>query len=88
MAHDLEKQEKLEETWRPATRMVRGGTRRSAYGETNEAMFLTSGFVYDTAAEAEAEIMRREEQAGGQRQNQNDCEKTSHGGSVPGAFSE
>ena len=54
MAQDIEKQEKLEETWRPATRMVRGGTRRSAYGETNEAMFLTSGFVYDTAAEAEA----------------------------------
>ncbi|MBR46829.1 MAG: O-succinylhomoserine sulfhydrylase, partial [Rhodospirillaceae bacterium] len=54
MAQDIEKQEKLEETWRPATRMVRGGTRRSAYGETNEAMFVTSGFVYDTAAEAEA----------------------------------
>ncbi len=54
MAQDVERQEKLEETWRPATRMVRGGTRRSACGETNEAMFMTSGFVYDTAAEAEA----------------------------------
>ncbi len=54
MAHDREQRKKLEETWRLATRMVRGGTRRSAHGETNEAMFVTSGFVYDNAAEAEA----------------------------------
>ena len=39
---------------RPQTRLVRGGTRRSSHGETSEAIFLTSGFVYDSAQEAEA----------------------------------
>jgi O-succinylhomoserine sulfhydrylase len=38
----------------PATILVRGGSERSAYEETAEAMYLTSGFVYGTAAEAEA----------------------------------
>jgi O-succinylhomoserine sulfhydrylase len=38
----------------PATLLVRGGTERSAYDETSEALFMTSGFVYATAAEAEA----------------------------------
>jgi O-succinylhomoserine sulfhydrylase len=35
--------------WRPATRAVRGGTWRSEHGETSEALFLTSGYTYDTA---------------------------------------
>ena len=39
---------------RPATRLVRGGTRRSQFGETSEALFLTSGFVYEDAETAEA----------------------------------
>ncbi|MBY0330587.1 MAG: O-succinylhomoserine sulfhydrylase [Acetobacteraceae bacterium] len=39
---------------RPATLLVRGGTTRSSHGETAEALFLTSGFVYDSAAQAEA----------------------------------
>ena len=39
---------------RPATRLVRGGQMRSGFDETAEAMFLTSGFVYDSAAQAEA----------------------------------
>jgi O-succinylhomoserine sulfhydrylase len=38
----------------PATLLVRGGSERSHYEETSEALFLTSGFVYRTAAEAEA----------------------------------
>src|SRR3954464_6214044 len=38
----------------PATLLVRGGSERTAYEETSEALFLTSGFVYGTAAEAEA----------------------------------
>ncbi|HUI16888.1 MAG TPA: O-succinylhomoserine sulfhydrylase [Alphaproteobacteria bacterium] len=42
------------DAWRPQTRLVRGGTTRSAYGETSEAIFLTSGFVYASAEEAEA----------------------------------
>ncbi len=37
-----------------ATRAVRAGIRRSSMGETSEALFLNSGFVYASAAEAEA----------------------------------
>lgn len=36
--------------WRPQTRAVRAGTWRSEYGETSEALFLTSGYSYDDAA--------------------------------------
>ena len=39
---------------RPATLLVCGGTTRSNHDETSEALFLTSGFVYDSAAQAEA----------------------------------
>jgi O-succinylhomoserine sulfhydrylase len=38
----------------PATILVRGGATRSAHDETCEALYLTSGFVYGSAAEAEA----------------------------------
>ena len=41
-------------TWRPATRAIRGGTARSEYGETSEALFLTSGYAYDCAGDAAA----------------------------------
>ena len=40
--------------WRPATQAVRGGTARSEFGETSEALFLTSGYAYDCAADAAA----------------------------------
>jgi O-succinylhomoserine sulfhydrylase len=40
--------------WKPATQAVRGGTARSEFGETSEAMFLTSGYAYDCAADAAA----------------------------------
>ena len=40
--------------YRPATRLVHGGTVRSQHGETAEALYLTSGFVYDSADQAEA----------------------------------
>jgi len=40
--------------YRPATQLVHGGTTRTPYGETSEALFLTSGFVYDSAAQAES----------------------------------
>ena len=40
--------------WRPATIAVRGGTARSEFGETSEALFLTSGYSYDCAADAAA----------------------------------
>lgn len=36
-------------TWRPATQAVRGGTWRSEHGETSEALFLSSGYTYDSA---------------------------------------
>ena len=36
--------------WRPATQAVRGGTWRSDWGETSEAIFLTSGYSYEDAA--------------------------------------
>ena len=39
---------------RPATQMVHGGTVRSGFGETSEALFLTQGFVYPSAEAAEA----------------------------------
>ena len=39
---------------RPATRLVHGGTMRSSFGETSEALFMTQGFVYDTMESAEA----------------------------------
>ena len=41
-------------TWRPATQAVRGGTVRSQFGETSEAIFLTSGYAYDCAGDAAA----------------------------------
>jgi O-succinylhomoserine sulfhydrylase len=40
--------------WRPATQMVRGGTMRTEVGETSEAIFMTSGYCYDSAEEAAA----------------------------------
>jgi len=40
--------------WRPDTQAVRGGLARSEFQEMSEALFLTSGFVYDSAADAEA----------------------------------
>ncbi|MFG1478787.1 O-succinylhomoserine sulfhydrylase [Xanthobacter sp. V4C-4] len=41
-------------TLHPETRLVHAGTTRSPFGETSEALFLTQGFVYDTAASCEA----------------------------------
>jgi len=40
--------------YRPATLLVQGGVDRSPHGETAEALYLTSGFVYDSAEQAEA----------------------------------
>ncbi|MGF1608972.1 MAG: O-succinylhomoserine sulfhydrylase [Kiloniellales bacterium] len=41
-------------SWRQQTRLVRGGLARSAFDETAEALYLTSGYVYGSAEEAEA----------------------------------
>ncbi len=48
--------------WHPATQAVRGGTARSEFGETSEAIFLTSGYAYDDAEQAAARF--RGEQPG------------------------
>jgi len=40
--------------YRPETRLVHSGSLRSQFGETSEALFLTQGFVYDTAELCEA----------------------------------
>jgi len=44
--------------WNTRTLAVHGGTRRSQYGEVSEALFLTQGFVYDTAEAAEARFVK------------------------------
>jgi len=45
------------DTLHPRTQAVRGGLRRSDMDETAEALFLTSGFVYGSAEEAEAAFL-------------------------------
>jgi O-succinylhomoserine sulfhydrylase len=40
--------------YRPETRLVHSGTLRSQFGETSEALYLTQGYVYDTAEQCEA----------------------------------
>ena len=43
--------------WKTRTNLVHGGTRRSQYNEVSEAIFLTQGFVYDNAEQAEARFI-------------------------------
>ena len=38
----------------PDTLLIQGGTLRSQFGETSEAIFLSSGYVYENAEDAEA----------------------------------
>jgi O-succinylhomoserine sulfhydrylase len=40
--------------YRPETRLVHSGTLRSQFAETSESLFLTQGYVYDTAEQCEA----------------------------------
>jgi len=44
--------------WASRTRAVHAGTRRSQYNEVSEAIFLTQGFVYDSAEQAEARFLK------------------------------
>jgi O-succinylhomoserine sulfhydrylase len=46
--------------YRPETRLVHGGTLRSQFGETSEALFLTQGYVYDSAEQCEARFKGHE----------------------------
>ncbi|HBF90602.1 MAG TPA: O-succinylhomoserine sulfhydrylase, partial [Hyphomonas atlantica] len=52
--------ENAKKGWKPATQAVRGGLMRSEHGEISEALYLTSGYSYDSAEQA----MRR--MAGGE----------------------
>lgn len=47
--------------WRIATALVHGGGLRSPFGETSEALYLTSGYVYETAEDAEARFKGEQE---------------------------
>lgn len=49
------------ENWRDATKLVRGGLTRSQFGETSEALYLTSGFCYKDAETAERRFKGEEE---------------------------
>ena len=42
--------------YRPATNLVHGGTERTQWGETSEALILTSGYMYDSAEQAQARM--------------------------------
>ena len=46
--------------YRPETRLVHSGSLRSQFGETSEALFLTQGYVYDNAAQAERRFKNEE----------------------------
>ncbi|WP_026352470.1 O-succinylhomoserine sulfhydrylase [Yoonia vestfoldensis] len=44
--------------WKKRTKAVHQGIRRSQYGEVSEAIFMTQGFVYDSAEAAEARFIK------------------------------
>ena len=44
--------------WKTRTKLIHSGARRSQYGEMSEAIFLTQGFVYDSAEQAEARFIQ------------------------------
>ena len=54
-------QKTAERAWHTATRLVHEGTLRSQFGETSEAIFLNSGYVYTSAEQAEARFKGDEE---------------------------
>lgn len=48
----------MTQDWNSRTKLVHGGIRRSQYNEVSEALFLTQGFVYDSAEQAEARFLQ------------------------------
>ena len=48
--------------WQPETALVHGGTLRSQFNETSEALYLTQGYIYESAEQAEE---RFKSEAGG-----------------------
>ena len=47
-------------SYRPETQLVHAGVLRSQFGETSEALFLTQGYVYDSALSAEKRFKNEE----------------------------
>lgn len=47
--------------WRTQTQLIHSNELRSAFGETAEALYLTSGFVYDNAEQAEARFKEEDD---------------------------
>ncbi|WP_405048566.1 O-succinylhomoserine sulfhydrylase [Roseobacter sp. N2S] len=45
------------DNWKPSTKAVHAGTKRSQYGELSEAIFMTQGFLYESAEQAEARFI-------------------------------
>ena len=50
----------MNEDYQFDTLAVRAGIHRSQFGEHSEAMYLTSSFVYESAAQAEARFSEKE----------------------------
>ncbi|EEW25407.1 O-succinylhomoserine sulfhydrylase [Rhodobacter ferrooxidans] len=48
----------MSKDWQKRTQLVHEGSRRSQYGEMAEAIFLTQGFAYDSAEQAEARFIK------------------------------
>ena len=51
----------MEKNLNSRTKMVHSGVRRSQYGEVSEGLYLTQGFVYDSAEQAEARFLEAAE---------------------------
>ncbi|MEP5152791.1 O-succinylhomoserine sulfhydrylase [Planktotalea sp.] len=50
----------MSEDWNTRTKLVHSGSKRSQWNEVSEAIFLTQGFVYETAEQAEARFLKTE----------------------------
>ncbi len=61
MKKDTGSNRETTKNWRPATQAVRSGTMRTEFGETSEALFLTSGYTYDCAEDAAARFAGEQE---------------------------
>ncbi|MFC2968965.1 O-succinylhomoserine sulfhydrylase [Acidimangrovimonas pyrenivorans] len=48
----------MSDNWNRRTKLIHSGARRSQYGEMAEAIFLTQGFAYDSAEQAEARFVK------------------------------
>ncbi|MDA3887285.1 MAG: O-succinylhomoserine sulfhydrylase [Allgaiera sp.] len=48
----------MTDDWKRRTKLIHAGTKRSGWGEMAEAIFLTQGFAYDSAEQAEARFIQ------------------------------